>query len=41
MIKFTDLSLNSNIQWFIIDGPVGDRAIMEFTAVTPHETDST
>ncbi len=40
LIKFTDVSLSSNIQWFRKDGPVSGFSLLETTAVTPDQKTS-
>ena len=40
LIKFTNLAVNSNIEWFVKEGPWGDASTSKSTAVTPHQTDS-
>jgi hypothetical protein len=41
LLKFTDLTVNSNIQWSIVGAPWTSLSQLKITAVTPHETDST
>ncbi len=38
LIKFTNLAVNTNIEWFLKE-PFSDRSQLKITAVTPHETD--
>ncbi len=38
LIKFTDLAVNTDIEWFI-KNPDSEYSQFKITAVTPHETD--